>query len=118
MPKIKRETIKKRRLRELNNIFSGIDVDKAALVKPLIESAATMEAVLTDLRETLETCGIEEEYKNGPDQYCTKESTSSRVFSTMIKNYNAVIRTLLTCLPEDKQKDVADKLDDFLNDKK
>jgi hypothetical protein len=118
MPKIKRETIKKRRLKELHTIFSGIDVDKAALVQPLIESAATMETILTDLRFTLETFGIEEEYKNGPDQFCTKESTASRVFSAMIKNYNAVIRTLLTCLPEDKQKDAADQLDDFLNPQK
>lgn len=73
-----------------------------------------MESNLAKLDKDLLEVGFVEEYTNGENQSGKKESTESRAYSTMIKNYTGVIRTLLSCLPETEQPQAEDALDQFL----
>lgn len=118
MGKISEETLRKRRLKEYQEIFQDIPDKTLKLVDKLIEMAVNMELHLRKLEEELKVVGFVEQYQNGENQFGTKESTVSRSYSTMAKNYTQVVRTLLTCLPEDRQKPAADNLAEFLQGRK
>lgn len=114
MAKMKPENAIKRRIKELNAIFGNMDEDKKKVVGPLIDAAAHMESNLAKLDKDLLEVGFVEKYTNGENQSGKKESTESRAYSTMIKNYTGVIRTLLSCLPGTEQPQAEDALDQFL----
>lgn len=114
MARLKEKTIIKRRKENLMKIFSDIDGDKMTLVEPSIEQTAKMEQYIMRLSEQLDEVGFIEEYQNGENQKGKKESTESKAYSTMVKNYNAIIRTLLSCLPETDQKQAEDEVLDYL----
>lgn len=114
LAKLKETTIKKRRLKELHDIFATIPDDKARLVEPMIVMAANMEINIVKLEVELQATGFVEIYQNGENQTGTKESTVSRSYSTMVKNYNSIIRTLLDCLPKSEQKAAEDELSEFI----
>lgn len=114
MARMKPENAIKKRIKELTTIFENMDEDKKKMVGPLIDYAAHMEVNLRKLDEELTKVGFVETYSNGENQKGKKESTESRAYSTMIKNYTNVIRTLLSCLPETEQPEAEDALDEFL----
>lgn len=114
MAKLKEKTVLNRRIKELKEIFSAVDEDKMKLVMPSIMQAAKMEQYIEKLSADLDAVGFVEEYQNGESQSGKKESTESKAYSTMVKNYNAVVRTLLTCLPENMQPQVEDELMAFV----
>ena len=62
---IKPENQIKRRIKELNSIFSAMDEDHKKVVTPLIDFAAHMEANIRKLDKDLEEVGFVEEYSNG-----------------------------------------------------
>ena len=107
-------TIKKRVL-ELEQIFGNLDADKMKIVQPMLTRMAHLEVYMTNLEATIEKEGFVERYNNGGGQSGTKESTASRSYSTVVKNYNALARTLLSLLPETEQKEASDGLDEFLH---
>ena len=116
--KLSEETIKKRRLKEYQEIFQEIPEKTLKLVDKLIKMAVNMEINIQKLEAELKEVGFVEKYQNGENQSGTKESTVSRSYSTMVKNYTQVIRTLLACLPEEKQKSAEDNLAVFLQSRK
>ena len=114
MAKLQPKTILNRRVKELKRIFSEVDADKMKVIEPSLIQAARMELYIVDLANQLDEVGFVEMYQNGENQTGKKESTESKAYSTMVKNYNAVIRTLLSCLPESEQKDAEDEMLTFL----
>lgn len=114
MAELKPETKIKRRITKLNKIFKDVPEDKREVVKPLITRAAYMEYGLEKLEREMLVVGFVEEYQNGNNQFGKKQSSESKAYSTMIRDYNAVIKTLLSCLPEDVQPQAEDALDEFL----
>ena len=117
MAKLQPKTILNRRVKELKRIFSEVDVDKMKVIEPSLIQAARMELYIVDLADKLDEVGFVEMYQNGENQMGKKESTESKAYSTMVKNYNAVIRTLLGCLPESEQKDAEDEMLSFLKER-
>lgn len=118
MGKVSPKTAMNRRIKELKAIFIGVDEDKMKLVMPSIQQAAKMEQYIESLSAQLDAAGFVEEYQNGENQFGKKESTESKAYSTMIKNYNAVVRTLLSCLPENAQPQAEDAFDQFLRERR
>lgn len=108
------ESYKKKRLKEYQKIFEEVPENTLKLVNKMMIMAVNMEVHIQKLEEDLKKTGFVEEYQNGEHQCGTKESTVSRSYSTMVKNYTQVVRTLLSCLPEEKAKPAEDKLGDFL----
>lgn len=114
MRRIKPENRIKRRIKELRNIFKAVDEDKFKLIDPLIVQVANLEVQMDNLLEDLKAIGFVETYKNGDNQFGTKESTVSRAYSSVFKNYTNAIRTMLSCLPESAPQEVQDTLTEFL----
>lgn len=117
MRTIKPDNRVKRRIKELYKIFSLADEDRLKIVTPLINQVANMEEQLETLQADLKTVGFVETYQNGENQSGTKESTVSRAYSSLFKNYVNAIRTLLQCLPESAPQEAEDALTAFIKKK-
>lgn len=92
-----------------------IDKNKFEAIQGLISQAAFMGVMLDDLILQMYTIGVTETYKNGANQYGTKESTQSKSYNAMVKNYVTVIRTIADLTPE---QEIKDELMEFLNKRK
>lgn len=114
MPKVSEKTLRKRRVEQYREVFKNIDNDKMAIVERTIDFAVDLEFRLDNLQKDLDRDGFIEEYCNGKDQYGTKESTASKAYSTAIKNYNSLIRTLLSCMPAKIDTTNDDGFEDFI----
>ena len=66
------------------------------IVEKTIECVVDLEIRINKLQKELDTIGFVEEYQNGNNQFGTKESTISKAYSNVLKNYNSLIRTLLS----------------------
>lgn len=117
MRTIKPENRVKRRIKELYKIFSLADEDRLKIVTSLINQVANMEEQLETLQADLKETGFVETYQNGENQSGTKESTVSRAYSSLFKNYVNAIRTLLQCLPESAPQEAEDALTAFIKKK-
>ena len=105
---------KKKRISEYNKIFKDISTEKKKLIKKAIEQAVHMEFQLDELQMALEKVGFVEEYQNGNNQYGKKESTESKAYNQLMKNYTAVVKILLAELPRTTPVDEDDEFKEFL----
>ncbi len=94
-------------------IFSA-DITSVDKNNEMIDFAVDLEFRLADLQKELDEVGFVEEYCNGQNQFGTKESTASKAYSTTLKNYNSLIRTLLSCMPQKSSDDVDDGFEAFV----
>ena len=98
---------------KLRSIFKDLPDDARETTEKLIGNAAFMAATLEDLQEYINEHGCTEEYQNGENQFGKKKSSEVDVYNTMIKNYKAVIDTLLGRLPKAPPGGDDDGFDDF-----
>ena len=105
---------KKKRISEYNKIFKDLSIEKKKLIKKAIEQAVHMEFQLDELQTALEKVGFVEEYQNGNNQYGKKESTESKAYNQLMKNYTAVVKILLAELPRTTPVDEDDEFKEFL----
>lgn len=110
MSKMSKDTKIKRRLKELNQIYSKLPEKKRSIAEHLIKNAAFMEAELEELREIISENGASEEYKNGENQYGRKASADLQSYNALLKSYNMVNSRLEAMLPPEE---TADELDEF-----
>lgn len=96
MPKLTEATLKKRRINKYKEAFSHLDNNTMMIVEKIIECIVDLEFRIDKLQKELDTIGFVEEYQNGNNQFGTKESTISKAYSNVLKNYNSLIRTLLS----------------------
>ena len=112
-----KEKLKKNRISEYNRIFKELSQEKKKLIKKSIEQAVHMEMQLDDLQIELEKVGFVEEYCNGNNQFGKKESTESKAYNTLMKNYISIIKVLLGELPQSKNEDDDEEFKKFLMDR-
>lgn len=93
----------------------AIDKNKFDALLGLMKQTAFMSAQLDALAEELYEVGVVEEYKNGQNQFGKKESTQSKSYNAIIKNYITAIKTLADCTPE---AEIKDELMEFLKGRK
>lgn len=98
MPKLTETTLKKRRINKYKEAFHHLDDNTMMIVEKTIECVVDLEFRIDKLQKELDTIGFVEEYQNGNNQFGTKESTVSKAYSNVLKNYNSLIRTLLSYL--------------------
>ena len=89
-------------VRRLKRLFKDIDENKKKLVFATIDDVAFMTITMQDLRETIVREGTTCEYKNGANQYGTKQSPAAQMYLQMI----------LDCMPK-AQKEPVKQEDDF-----
>ena len=101
--------------------FQGIRRNLSAMApkvkkfnEPLMQRAAFMRITLEDLEEPINREGPVSEYKNGENQWGTKKSPEVEVYNIMAKNYAAVIKQLLSSIPDSEDKPKVDEFDKFV----
>lgn len=82
--------------------------------EPLMRRAAFMRITLEDLEETINANGPVSEYQNGENQWGTKKSPEVEIYTTMAKNYTAIMKQLLDLIPKEDDKPAVDEFDRFV----
>ena len=116
LEKIKR--IKKETSR-LKKLFKDIDENKKKLVFTTIDDVAFMTITMQDLRENIIREGTTVEYKNGENQYGTKQSPDAQLYLQLSQKQTQAMKILVDCLPKtEKVKKVQeDDFDEFVNER-
>ena len=101
----------KKEINRLRKTFREIDENKKKLVQTTIEDVAFLTVTMQDLRENIIRDGTTVEYKNGENQYGTKQSPDAQMYLAMSQKQAQAIKILLDCMP--KQTLPVDKDDEF-----
>ena len=89
----------KHELDKLNQIYRDLPEQTYKVMEPLIENAAFMKVTLEDLAEEIQRTGAVETYQNGANQNGRKQAAALQAYDRIIKDYNAVMKTLSAKLP-------------------
>lgn len=101
---------------ELDEIFSELDEKTQKITVKLLDNAAFMALKLEDLQAEINQNGMVTEYQNGANQFGTKKSPEVEVYLSMIKNYTAIVNTLMNALPDGSSAgSAANNLLDFIS---
>lgn len=108
----------KKEVARLKRIFKGIDDNKKKLVFTTIDDVAFMTITMQDLREQIIRTGTTCEYKNGANQYGTKQSPDAQLYLQLSQKQTQAMKILVDCLPKERKVEVQvkdDGFDDFVN---
>jgi glycerol-3-phosphate responsive antiterminator len=116
---LEREERIKKEIKRLKRIFKklGLNKKKMDAAISLIKNAAFMTITLEDLQEQINAEGVISTYKNGENQWGTKQSDEVKTYNTMIKNHSSLIKQLTDLLPPEKRKEASDGFEEFVNDR-
>ncbi len=98
----------------LKRLFKCIDENKKKLVFTTIEDVAFMTVTMQELREKIVREGTTCTYKNGANQFGTKQSPDAQLYLQMSQKQTQAMKILVDCLPK-PQKDLGNEADDFKN---
>lgn len=108
----------KKEVTRIKKLFREIDEDKKKLVYSTIEDVAFLVITMQDLRENIIREGTTVEYKNGANQFGTKQSPDAQLYLQMSQKHAQAIKILVDCLPKTERKKVQDDgFDDFVNNR-
>lgn len=111
----KTKRINKERNR-LKRLFSEIDEKKKKLVFSTIDDIAFMTITMQDLRENIIRDGTTVEYKNGENQYGTKQSPDAQLYLQFSQKQTQAMKILVDCMPkQEKPVRKDDGFNDFVN---
>ncbi len=99
-------------VRRLKRVFKDIHENKKKLVFATIDDVAFMTITMQDLRETIVREGTTCEYKNGANQYGTKQSPAAQMYLQMSQKQTQAMKILVDCMPK-AQKEPVKQEDDF-----
>lgn len=90
----------KKEVNRLKKLFREIDENKKKLVQTTIEDVAFLTVTMQDLRENIIREGTTVEYKNGENQYGTKQSPDAQMYLAMSQKQTQAMKILLECMPK------------------
>lgn len=101
----------------LRKLFKEIDENKKKLVESTINDVAFMTVTMQDLREKIIRDGTTVSYKNGENQYGTKQSPDAQLYLQMSQKQTQAMKILVDCMPKTPNKIIQkeDDFDDFVN---
>lgn len=103
----------KKEVARLKRLFKEIDENKKKLVFATIDDVAFMSITMQDLRENIIRDGTTVEYKNGENQYGTKQSPDAQLYLQFSQKQTQAMKILQDCLPKTKAVEVIEKDDGF-----
>ena len=121
---IKKEITKDERIfkeeKRLRNIYRNMKTDNKAIIDGLIRRAAYMRITLEDYEKDLDTNGYVEMFSQSEkiDPY-ERERPVARLYNTMNKNYQSIIKQLSDLLPKEINsiQEDNDGFDEFVSSK-
>ena len=102
--KIEKEKKIKSEYNRLKRIFKDLEENKRKTVESLMKNAAFMAVSLDELQEIINFEGYTDKYKNGENQYGTKQSEAVKTHLAMTKNHASIIKQLVDLVPPAKRK--------------
>ncbi len=116
----KRELTKDERIkkegRRLKRIYKDVDKDNKAIIDGLIQRAAYMRVTLEDWENDIDENGYVEMFTQSEkiDPY-ERERPVARLYNTMNKNYQSIIKQLSDLVPKPEPKQEDDGFETFLS---
>ncbi|MGB4660167.1 MAG: hypothetical protein WBI07_13380 [Mobilitalea sp.] len=107
--------------KRLRKIYEDIKEENKSIIDGLIQRAAYMRIALEEYEKDLDTKGYVEMFTqsaNTPPY--ERERPVARLYSTMNKNYQTIIKLLCDLLPKEhtnSNKDKTDEFDEFVNER-
>lgn len=100
----------------LRLIYKELPKDKTSIADGLIRRASYMRTTLEDMEKDLDENGFVELFSQSETQTpYERERPVARLYNTINKNYQSIIKQLSDLLPKDVVKEEDDGFDDFLN---
>ena len=87
-------------LRKFKGFCRNLSKDRKNIAIKLCQKAAFMEVTLEDLQDQINKEGAIIEAVNGNGFEVRTENPAQKTYNTMIKNYNATIKSLVDLMPE------------------
>ena len=107
--------IKKEEAR-IKKLFGKIDEDRKKLVLTTIADVAFMTVTMQDLREVINREGTTAIYKNGENQYGTKQSPESQTYLQLSQKLTQAMKILVDCMPKPQRlEEPGDGVEDFVD---
>ena len=107
--------IKKEEAR-IKKLFGKIDEDRKKLVLSTIADVAFMTVTMQDLREVINREGTTAIYKNGENQYGTKQSPESQTYLQLSQKLTQAMKILVDCMPKPQRlEEPGDGFEDFVD---
>ncbi|MCI8789139.1 MAG: hypothetical protein HFH92_08535 [Lachnospiraceae bacterium] len=107
--------IKKEEAR-IKKLFGKIDEDRKKLVLTTIADVAFMTVTMQDLREVINREGTTAIYKNGENQYGTKQSPESQTYLQLSQKLTQAMKILVDCMPKPQRlEEPGDGFEDFVD---
>lgn len=104
--------------KRLRLIYRKIPKAEKAIIDGLIQRAAYMRVTLEDYEKDLDEHGYVEMFTQSKDtDKYERERPVARLYNTMNKNYQSIIKQLTDLVPEEKQNQKGDGFDDFVDDR-
>lgn len=97
LDKVKRIKKEKSRLRRT---LKEVDESKKKAVESAIDDVAFMAVTMEDLRENIIRDGTTVEYKNGENQFGTKQSPDAQLYLQFSQKHTQAMKILLDCMPK------------------
>ena len=110
---LEKEAAIKKEERRLKRLFAKIDDSKKKLAFSTIADVAFLTVIMQELREKILKEGTTCEYKNGENQYGTKQSPDAQLYLQMSQKQTAAMKILMDCLPKTER---PEPKDDGFND--
>ncbi len=102
----------------IKRLFAKIEKNKKNLVFTTIADVAFMTVTMQDLRENIIREGTTVTYKNGANQYGTKQSPDAQLYLQMSQKLTAAMKILVDCMPKtEKPVEKDDGFIEFLQEK-
>ena len=104
------------RVKRIKKLFGKIDEDRKKLVLTTIADVAFMTVTMQDLREVINREGTTAIYKNGENQYGTKQSPESQTYLQLSQKLTQAMKILVDCMPKPQRlEEPGDGFEDFVD---
>lgn len=104
--------------KRLRRIYKNIGKDQKAIIDGLIQRAAYMRITLEDYEADLDEKGYVEMFSQSDKmEPYERERPVARLYNTMNKNYQSIIKQLTDLVPKEPPKTEDDGFEEFVNSK-
>lgn len=105
-------------VRRLNTIYKDVQKQNKSIIEGLIQRAAYMRITLEEMEKDLSDNGYVEMFSQSEkaDPY-ERERPVARLYNTMNKNYQSIIKQLSDLVPKPETRVKDDGFDGFINDR-
>lgn len=95
----------------LSKHIDKLDDAKKDIAKDIIENLAFQMCALTELMELIIINGFTEEYKNGENQYGTKQSSNVATYNKIMTTYNQTTKMFVSLFAKDDKEELSKDLE-------